>query len=78
MHTQAVANATGMSPEAHIELALNMLEHLPMMPPGISFMSGIPLMMAYSPEPLTYQGDGIEACTYQLNADSTTTGVLNQ
>ena len=47
-----------MSPEAHLGLALSMLEHLPMMPPGLSFTSGIPLMMAYSPEALTYQGEG--------------------
>ena len=35
-------------------------------------------MMAYSPQALTYQGEGIEACTYQLNANSTAAGVLNQ
>ena len=67
-----------MSLEAHLGLALSMLEHLPMMSPGLSFTSGIPLMMAYSPEALTYQGEGTEACTFQLIEDSTAAAVLNQ
>ena len=67
-----------MSPEAHLGLALGMLEHLPMTPPGLSFSSGIPLMMAYSPEALTYQGEGTEACNFQLIKDSTAAAVLNQ
>ena len=75
--TQAVANTIGMSPETHLGLALNMLEHLPTTPPGLSFMSGIPLMMTYSPEALTYQAEGIEACTFQLNEDSTAAVVLS-
>ena len=35
-------------------------------------------MMAYSHETLAYQGEGTDACNFQLIEDSTATAVLNQ
>ena len=67
-----------MSPGTHLGLALNMLEHLPTTPTGLSFMSRIPLLMAHSPEVLAYQGEGIEDSSFQLIENSTAAVVLNQ
>ena len=55
-----MTDAIGMSPDTHLGLALNMLEHLPTTPAGLSFTSRIPLLMAHTTEVLTYQGEGIE------------------
>ena len=73
-----MADTIGMFPNIHLGLALNMLEHLPTTPTGLSFMSRIPLLMAHSPEVLTYQGEGIEGSNFQLIKNSTTAAVLNQ
>ena len=76
--TQTVADALGMSPDTHVGLAMNMLEHLPTTPTGFSFTSGIPLLMAHSPEVLAYQGQGIKGSSFQLTENSTAAAVPNQ
>ena len=73
-----MADTIGMSPDTHLGLALNMLEHLPITPTSLSFMSGILLLMAHSPEVLTYQGEGIKGSNFQLIENSTAAAVLNQ
>ena len=55
-----------------------MLEHLSTTPTGLSFTSGILLLMAHSPEVLTYQGEGIEGSSFQFIRNSTAAVVLNQ
>ena len=77
-YTQAVANAIGMSLHAHLGLVLDMLEHLPTTLAGLSFTSGILLLMANSPEALAYQGEGMESNNFQLIENSTAAAVLNQ
>ena len=64
--TWTVANAIGMSPQAHLGLALDMLEHLPTTPTGLAFTSGVPLLMVHSPEALAYQGEGMGSNDFQL------------
>ena len=76
--TQTIADALGMSPHAHLGLALDMLECLPTTPAGLSFSSGIPRLMTHSPEALAYQGEGLESSNYHLLKDSTTVAILNQ
>ena len=65
-HTQTVADTIGMSPDIHLGLALNLLEHLPTTPTGLSFTSSSPLLMAHSSEVLAYQGEGTEGSNFQL------------
>ena len=72
-----MADTIGMSPNTHLGLALDMLEHLPKTPIGLSFMSRIPLLMAHSPEVLAYQGEGIKSSNFQLIENSTAAAVLN-
>ena len=73
-----MADTIGMSPDMHLGLALNRLECLPTTPTGLFFTSRILLLMAHSPEVLTYQGEGIKGSSFQLIENSTTAVVLNQ
>ena len=76
--TWTVVDAIAMSLQAHLSLALDMLERLPTTPTGLAFTSRIPLLMVHSPEALAYQGEGMGSNDFQLLESSTVVVVLNQ
>ena len=55
MHIQAMAKVLDMAPDAHLRLALFLLDRLPVILPGLSFQQDIPFSLVLGPKALTFQ-----------------------
>ena len=55
MHLQAVAMASDMAPDAHLGLALFLLDQLLVISPGLSFQQDIPFSLVLRPKAITFQ-----------------------
>ena len=55
MHIQAMAMASDMTPDAHLGLALFLLDQLLVISPGLSFWQDIPFSLTHGSKAITFQ-----------------------
>ena len=60
---QAMATALDMTPDAHLGLALFLLDRLPVISLGLSFWQDIPFSLARGPKAITFQNRAGTSCS---------------